>query len=62
MMSSEFEFRSGKPNSDWHHLSSFITDLMKWQLQFQTIGGPSDLSKGVSTYKLSSEDGLHIKN
>ena len=54
MMSSEFEFRSGKPNSDWHHLSSFITDFMKWQLQFQTIGGPSDLSKGVSTYKLSS--------
>ena len=49
-MPSEFGFRSGKSNYDWHQLSPSITGYVCWK--FHDMAGPSDLSKGVCKHKL----------
>ena len=50
ILSSDFGFRSVKPNHDWYQLSSLITGLVC--SKFHDTGGHSDLSKGVFKHRL----------
>ena len=53
IMSSKFDFKSGKCNKDWHQLSTLITRWICWKLH--EMVGPSDLSERLYKHKVWSK-------